>query len=108
MDGVNELNDIIIVFSTNHFEMLDPAFIRAGRMDQIIYFDYASQNLIKRILIFVFELSEKDISKYLSQINIIQDNILSVAEIMKVVSTNKITIEQALDKILILSQNRDR
>ena len=108
LDGVNELNDIIIVFSTNHFEMLDPAFIRAGRMDQIIYFDYASQNLIKRILIFVFELSEKDISKYLSQINIIQDNILSVAEIMKVVSTNKITIEQALDKILILSQNRDR
>lgn len=33
LDGVNNANNIIFVATTNHFEQLDPALIRAGRFD---------------------------------------------------------------------------
>lgn len=32
-DGLIELSKIILVITTNHIEKLDPALIRAGRMD---------------------------------------------------------------------------
>jgi SpoVK/Ycf46/Vps4 family AAA+-type ATPase len=36
LDGVIELNDIIIIMTTNHIEKIDPALIRPGRINMIL------------------------------------------------------------------------
>jgi transitional endoplasmic reticulum ATPase len=37
MDGINTLHDIVIVAATNRPDMVDPAVIRPGRFDRLIY-----------------------------------------------------------------------
>jgi len=48
LDGIPERTGQIIMMSTNHFEKLDPALIRPGRIDNAIHFmKCTNENLIK-------------------------------------------------------------
>jgi len=42
LDGVSELNGQIVILTTNHIDMFDPALYRAGRVDLRITMGYAS------------------------------------------------------------------
>jgi hypothetical protein len=60
LDGVHELYDAVIVFTTNDIGALDPAFLRPGRIDQIIHMDLAGPPIIKKMVEHFFqEKSEK-------------------------------------------------
>jgi hypothetical protein len=60
LDGVHELYDAVIVFTTNDIGALDPAFLRPGRIDQIIHMDLAGPLIIKKMVEHFFqEKSEK-------------------------------------------------
>jgi chaperone BCS1 len=60
LDGVHELYDAVIVFTTNDIGSLDPAFLRPGRIDQIIHMDLAGPPIIKKMVEHFFqEKSEK-------------------------------------------------
>jgi transitional endoplasmic reticulum ATPase len=37
MDGIEELKDVVIVAATNRPDMIDPALLRPGRLDRLIY-----------------------------------------------------------------------
>ncbi|MEM4702975.1 MAG: CDC48 family AAA ATPase [Candidatus Pacearchaeota archaeon] len=43
MDGLEELNDIVVIGATNRPDMLDPALLRPGRFDRIIAIDPPSK-----------------------------------------------------------------
>ncbi len=52
LDGVEELKDVIIVAATNRPDMVDPALLRSGRFDRLIYIkppDKASREKIFEI-----------------------------------------------------------
>ena len=50
LDGIKELNNTILIFTTNDIGSIDPAIIRPGRIDNIIEMGYASINVIKSML----------------------------------------------------------
>lgn len=60
LDGVHELYDAVIVFTTNDIGSLDPAFLRPGRIDQIVHMDLAGPSIIQEMVEHFFqETSEK-------------------------------------------------
>ena len=60
LDGVHELYDAVIVFTTNDIGSLDPAFLRPGRIDQIVHMDLASPPIVQEMVEHFFqEKSEK-------------------------------------------------
>ena len=50
LDGIIELHNTMIIFTTNHLEHIDPAFTRSGRIDFQHEFKLASINIIKEML----------------------------------------------------------
>ena len=50
LDGIKELYDTVIVFTTNVLDTIDPAFLRPGRIDKIIYMDYIRPSTICSML----------------------------------------------------------
>ena len=50
LDGIVELNNIIVFFTTNTLETIDPALIRVGRIDKLINMNYLSSNMLEEIL----------------------------------------------------------
>ncbi len=49
LDGYNYLNNCIVIFTSNHPELLDPAVIRPGRMDHTIDFGLCDEYQFKNI-----------------------------------------------------------
>jgi len=50
MDGLREIEDVIVIGSTNRPWDLDPAILRAGRFDKIIYIPPPNEEARKKIL----------------------------------------------------------
>jgi len=72
-DGVLELNNVILVMTTNHIEKLDPALIRYGRINMKICMDYMRIPEIKKLINHYFD-EVPDLSK-------IEDGVLTPATI---------------------------
>ena len=43
MDGLEELNDVIVLAATNRPDMIDPALLRPGRFDRLLFVDAPSK-----------------------------------------------------------------
>ena len=69
LDGIVELHNSIIFFTTNDIQSIDPALTRIGRVDKIIEMNYASTGVITEMLKHYYDLGHGDISKYKKQIN---------------------------------------
>jgi transitional endoplasmic reticulum ATPase len=50
MDGLEELNDVVIIAATNRPDLVDPALLRPGRFDRIIMAQVPDQKARERIL----------------------------------------------------------
>lgn len=50
LDGIHELHDSIIIFTTNDIISMDPALLREGRIDKIIHMDLANTNTIRQMI----------------------------------------------------------
>ena len=88
-DGVKELTGIFLIFTTNHFEKLDEAVVRDGRIDYKINFKMANKNIMKKILKHRFNVD--DIDKYFENKNII-DYILSIATVISICKKHNTSI----------------
>ncbi len=44
MDGIEELNDVVILAASNRPDIIDPALLRSGRFDRLVYIPSPSQN----------------------------------------------------------------
>ena len=49
LDGVATQEGTVLVMTTNHVEHLDPALIRAGRIDERVELDYADEDQLRRL-----------------------------------------------------------
>jgi chaperone BCS1 len=63
LDGIKELHDAVIVFTTNDISSLDPALIRPGRIDRTIEMKYANVPIIKEMLTHYYQLTSDKIFK---------------------------------------------
>ena len=50
LDGIKELYDAVVVFTTNDLSSIDPAVIRPGRVDKLIKMDLVKPNIVKEIV----------------------------------------------------------
>ena len=93
LDGINEYDGLVIMMTTNHPELLDPALIRSGRFNFKYEFKKASCNLIKKMVSSIYDLSDKELQdpRYLveyKKLNVINDGVLSPADIQRICFQN--------------------
>jgi ATP-dependent 26S proteasome regulatory subunit len=85
-DGIRETPGRILIISSNHYDKLDPALIRPGRIDITHELSNASYNTISEIYFHLFgkEINQKQLSK-------VKEYFYSPAELVNIyISTNKI------------------
>lgn len=75
IDGINETPGRILIISSNHYEKLDPALVRPGRIDHHIILGNASVETIREIYYNYF-------NKLLSDSLKLNENIFSPAELI--------------------------
>ncbi len=51
IDGIASQEGRLFVMTTNYYDRLDPALIRPGRVDRVIYFPLASKNQVLRSVV---------------------------------------------------------
>lgn len=89
LDGIVEMDGVLVIITTNHIEKMDPALLRAGRMDLKVEVGYSS---------------EKEISNYLSsfyekEIKILTKGLLPMVEVQNACLENKTNPDQAIQSI---------
>ena len=104
LNGPIDMVGAIVILSTNHPEMLDPALIRPGRIDLNIEFKNASLDLIKEMFIYYFRL---DNNNHLLNKIVIDDYILSICKVQNILCRyyfNESNYYQTLDNIKMNSK----
>ena len=89
LDGLEELNEKMIIFTTNHPEKIDPALIRPGRIDFKFEFKRMSKKSILDMIKAGFRISSDDLDHELShnlnqKIDLLPDEILTPAEVQRI------------------------
>lgn len=102
LDGVIELNGVMIIMTTNHPEKIDEALLRPGRFDFKYEFKKATNNVLKQMLKFKFELSDNELNRY-HELDSLKDEVLSPAEIQSICFKNN-NIDDCIKDILIAYQ----
>lgn len=102
LDGIIELNDIMIIMTTNHPELIDEALVRPGRIDYKYEFKKATREIIVDMLSFKFEI-DNSIIKSQHNYHKLKDYKLSQAQIQAIIFQN--SYEDAFDKIIELCQS---
>jgi len=78
-DGIRETPGRIMVISSNHYNELDPALIRPGRIDMTLELSYATHQTIKEIYMHLFKAPLED-----CKLTKIKENVYSPAEIINI------------------------
>ncbi|MDA4130511.1 MAG: CDC48 family AAA ATPase [Thaumarchaeota archaeon] len=63
LDGIQTLNGVVVLAATNRMDMVDPALLRAGRFDKLLYIPPPDKNARKQVL--EIQTKQKPISKEL-------------------------------------------
>ena len=50
MDGIQSLSGVVVLAATNRMDMVDPALLRAGRFDKLLYIPQPDKNARRQIL----------------------------------------------------------
>jgi len=54
IDGIMELHNIMLIFTTNHLEKIDAAFTRPGRIDYVLKLDNATVSTIREMVAYKY------------------------------------------------------
>jgi hypothetical protein len=106
MDGIAEMPGGMMVFTTNHFDKIDPAFYRSGRIDKIVEFKKASVLIIKEMVFRFFDIGLPDdgsetVGQYDAWFSKMRDYEISTADIQTLCfDYGKRTIEECLDALV--------
>lgn len=93
LDGGRGLDGCIIIMTTNHLEVVDPAIYRKGRVDHIIEFKKCDKHQINKIFNKFYGRDFPENIKFI-------DNIISVSEIINtIVFPNIDNMEKAIKQI---------
>lgn len=103
LDGIIELNGVMIILTTNYPEKIDEALIRPGRIDFKHEFKKATHKTVCEMLKFKFDISDKDFLKYNELLIQIKDEVVSPAEFQSICFQND-SIEECLKQILLIQR----
>ena len=106
LDGIIELHGIMIIMTTNYPEKIDEALIRPGRFDFKYEFKKTTKKIIREMLQFKYELTEKEILNY-DNILDVKDYVLSPAEIQSIFFKNEAIID-CINEIVHNSMNQHK
>jgi len=98
LDGIVELNDSIVFFTTNDIAIIDPALKRSGRINYILNMKHASRRMINEMLAYYFSVPIKMINK---RINKIPDYKIAYSDISEICNQSK-TVEECIERIIAL------
>lgn len=101
LDGIIELYDIIVFFTTNDIEIIDPALKRSGRVDRIIKMEKANHTNIRELLAYRYNLSENEMKNYENEIILIPEYEHSYSDISQICNDSD-TIQECLANIIQL------
>jgi ATP-dependent Zn protease len=98
-DGLHETPGRIIAISSNHYDTLDPALIRPGRIDITLEMKLVNKETLKEMYrhFFGFDITKEDLDQFI-------ENIYSPAEIVNIYISSKRDPELFMSTI-ILSKN---
>lgn len=97
LDGIVELEDAMIIFTSNHPEKLDPALTRPGRIDFRLNMKYPSRETIIEIIKYCFDISSLENYENLDKI---KDGIISASYVQEACFTNLHSIQDAINYIV--------
>jgi len=95
-DGIEETSGRIMVISSNHYNELDPALIRPGRIDVSIEMSNVCHNIIAEMY---YHLYEKEINK--EELDKVEPGLYSPAEIINLYLMNKDDETGFLNRLLM-------
>jgi len=100
LDGIKELYNAILIFTTNDISALDPAVIRPGRVDRIIEMKLATRSVIKDIFSHFYRNIDPDSNEVNQYIGLISSAIaISPAKVQEICIQYKTDIVGAVDEI---------
>jgi len=104
LDGIKELYDAILIFTTNDISAIDPAVIRPGRIDRIIEMKLASKSVIQEILGHFYRDSDPDSITPADAVRLlgsIPDSIaISPAKVQEICLQYRDSMEDAIQEII--------
>jgi SpoVK/Ycf46/Vps4 family AAA+-type ATPase len=101
LDGIIELHNAMIIFTTNHLEHIDPAFLRPGRIDFKLELKKMSAASMKEMIKYKFQLDSVESESYSEYFCQLKDNILTPAEIQNICFRyTKTEIVKCLEEII--------
>jgi hypothetical protein len=81
IDGIMELHNIMLIFTTNHLEKIDPAFTRPGRIDYILKLERACVSTIREMIEYKYRRENIDITQYEGYFEKMNGYIISPADV---------------------------
>jgi SpoVK/Ycf46/Vps4 family AAA+-type ATPase len=100
LDGIKELYNAILIFTTNNITSIDPAVIRPGRVDRIIEMKLATKPIIKDMLCHFYQgicNDSSEIAQYVQ--NLPADIAISPAKVQEICIQHKTNIANAIVEI---------
>jgi len=80
LDGVIELDEALIIFTTNHLSHIDPAFLRPGRIDYMLELKRMSVKSIREMVQYKYEWSEEELAAHSSWFDQMRDYAITPAD----------------------------
>jgi SpoVK/Ycf46/Vps4 family AAA+-type ATPase len=84
LDGIIELHNAMIIFTTNHLEQIDPAFLRPGRIDFKLELTKMTTASMREMIKYKFQLENDDDSAYECYFDKFKDFKLTPAELQNI------------------------
>jgi hypothetical protein len=81
IDGIMELHNIMLIFTTNHLEKIDAAFTRPGRIDYILKLENATVPTIREMIEYKYRRENIDIKQYDDYFKRMNGGVVSPADI---------------------------
>jgi hypothetical protein len=100
-DGIIEHHGSMFIFTTNHIEKIDTAFLRPGRIDYKIKFEKASVKNIRDMVETKYKQSNLDFNTYSHYFENMKDHIISYADVQQIyLKYDNDNIEQCLVELV--------
>lgn len=101
IDGIMELHNIMLIFTTNHLEKIDPAFTRPGRIDYILKLERASVSTIREMIQYKYRRENIDMAQYEEYFERMNGYIISPADVqITCLKYGAGEIEQCLEELV--------
>jgi chaperone BCS1 len=101
LDGIVELHNAMFIFTTNHLENIDPAFLRPGRIDYIIELKKATVRTIREMVEYRFRSYGINMNNYDLFFDKMRDYAISPAEIQNICFKHSAEkIEECLSELI--------